>query len=84
MTYLIPFLLSLIVSFILTAAIRKFSLRFNILDNPNSERKIHKHPIPLLGGLGIFLSFWILISAIILFTDILPARYISSRFLCVL
>ena len=82
MTYLIPFLLSLIVSFILTAAIRKFSLRFNILDNPNSERKIHKHPIPLLGGLGIFLSFWILISAIILFTDILPARYISSRFLC--
>lgn len=43
-------------SLILTPLIRAFAVWVNILDIP-SERKIHKNPVPLLGGIPIFLSF---------------------------
>lgn len=37
---------------------RKFkNLQKKIVDIPNEKRKIHDRPIPLLGGVGIFLSF---------------------------
>ncbi len=34
------------------------ALRFQIVDKPNIERKIHSKPIPLMGGLAIFISFF--------------------------
>lgn len=43
-------------SLIFTPLIRGFAAWANILDIP-SERKVHKKPIPLLGGIPIFLSF---------------------------
>lgn len=36
---------------------KKISTYLGILDIPNEKRKIHKDPIPLLGGVGIFSSF---------------------------
>ncbi|MES9697553.1 MraY family glycosyltransferase [Bacillus sp. JJ927] len=36
--------------------IMEFAVKWNFVDIPNS-RKIHKNPIPLLGGIGIFLGF---------------------------
>ena len=35
---------------------KKIAEYLEIYDIPN-ERKVHKKPIPLLGGIGIFLSF---------------------------
>lgn len=36
---------------------RKAAIYLNIVDKPNEKRKMQKEPVPLLGGLGIFLSF---------------------------
>ncbi|EJY57247.1 glycosyl transferase, family 4, conserved region [Alicyclobacillus hesperidum URH17-3-68] len=36
--------------------IRTFALRTGFVDRPN-QRKIHREPIPLLGGLAIYISF---------------------------
>jgi UDP-GlcNAc:undecaprenyl-phosphate GlcNAc-1-phosphate transferase len=36
--------------------VRKFAVRIGFVDKPN-ERKIHKHPIPLLGGLPLYVGF---------------------------
>ncbi|GMA57975.1 hypothetical protein GCM10025858_24780 [Alicyclobacillus sacchari] len=36
--------------------IRSFALRTGFVDRPN-QRKIHREPIPLLGGLAIYISF---------------------------
>lgn len=46
-----------ILSFALTAAVRQVALRYGVVDKPNLERKIHDKPIPLMGGLAIYLSF---------------------------
>ncbi|MAG29213.1 hypothetical protein CL632_03690 [bacterium] len=81
MIYIFVFLLTAAIAWLLTILIRYIAIKLNIVDAPTHPRKIHKKPIPLLGGMAIFISFWIVISAIILFTDLLPARYIGLNFL---
>ncbi len=51
------FAIAAIVSFVLTAGVRWVALRHQIVDRPDGERKIHTKPMPLLGGVGIYLSF---------------------------
>ncbi|EQB38105.1 MULTISPECIES: glycosyltransferase family 4 protein [Virgibacillus] len=48
--------LTLLFSLIITPIIIKFSKKLNATDKPN-VRKVHKAPIPTLGGLAIFISF---------------------------
>jgi len=55
MNWLGIFLLSGLISYLVTPLVRKFALRFNILAYP-STRKIHTHPIPQAGGLAIYLG----------------------------
>ena len=51
-------LTTLISSLILVPIIKKVAHHIGAIDYPN-ERKVHKKPIPRLGGLAIFLSFLI-------------------------
>lgn len=44
-------------SLLFVLMMKKVAIRLEILDVPNDPRKIHKVPVPLLGGIGIFLSF---------------------------
>lgn len=58
MFYFFVFLVSFILSVLLSLIIRKVALKYKIVDVPNLGRKIHKKEIPLLGGIAIFLSFF--------------------------
>lgn len=68
--------LSFVLAVIFTYFVRQLALRWSILDTPNSPRKIHKLPTPLLGGLSIFIAFTIVVVwlhqgyASVLFKDI--------------
>ncbi|MEI7620169.1 MAG: epoxyqueuosine reductase QueH [Candidatus Falkowbacteria bacterium] len=57
MNYFLPALIAFSLSSVLTILIGKLALKWNIVDLPDNFRKIHTKPIPLLGGLAIFLSF---------------------------
>ena len=48
---------SFFVSLALTALVRVLAIRWNILDHPG-ERKMHHQPVPLMGGVAIFLTFY--------------------------
>lgn len=50
------FVLAFAASTLLTPLVRRLAERFGVMDAPGG-RKIHDRPKPLLGGLGIFLSF---------------------------
>lgn len=63
------FIISFLISLILTYLSGKLAKKFGIIDIP-SERKIHKKPIPLLGGLGIFGSFFLVIAFGIIFVNL--------------
>ncbi len=55
--YFLPFLFSFILSLLLTPFGRRFAIRLGIFDIPDSSRKLHVTPVPLLGGFGMFLAF---------------------------
>jgi len=42
---------------LITPLVRFFAQRFDIVDHPSSDRKVHKIPTPLLGGVAVFLAF---------------------------
>jgi UDP-GlcNAc:undecaprenyl-phosphate GlcNAc-1-phosphate transferase len=54
--YLLIFLVSLALSLISVPIMQRVAKRFNILDHPH-HRKLQAEPVPLLGGVGIWLGF---------------------------
>jgi UDP-GlcNAc:undecaprenyl-phosphate GlcNAc-1-phosphate transferase len=54
-TTLIAFAVGLIASMGLTVPVRQFALRVGMVDHPG-PRKVHVQPMPLLGGLAIYLG----------------------------
>ena len=61
--------------------IRWIAIRFDVLDRPEiSKRKIHTKAIPLLGGLAVFLSFFIVL-LIAKYFSLLPGPAPSNKHL---
>lgn len=52
------FLVPLVLSLFITPFVIRFAKKVGAMDAPN-ERKIHKFPIPRLGGLAIYISFFL-------------------------
>lgn len=55
MAGVLAFTIALVTSLSLTAPVRQFALRVGMVDRPD-PRKIHLQPIPLLGGIAIYLG----------------------------
>lgn len=56
--YGFPFLLAMLVSYILTPYIKKLAFKIGAVDRPDN-RKVHKRIMPRLGGLAIYIAFMI-------------------------
>ena len=54
--YFVPFLIALIVAYVLTPGVKKLAIKVGAVDKPNA-RKVHTHAIPRLGGLAIYVGF---------------------------
>jgi len=65
MFYFYIFLAAFVLSALLTVAVRKIALYFQVVDEPGQvgspSRKIHTQATPLLGGLAIFSSYFIIL-----------------------
>ena len=75
MFYFLIFLLALVLAAIFTLIVKKIALHFNIVDSPDLKeggRKIHDHPIPLLGGIAIFLAYFLVIF-------LFPGKFLSGN-----
>lgn len=55
MKYVLPFMTSFLIVCVLVPYIRTISLRFGFVDRP-STRKIHQSPVPLMGGVAIYIG----------------------------
>ncbi len=62
-TMIAAMILSAIITYLLTPFVRSLAIKFNAIDIPDDDRRVHKTPIPRMGGLaiffGIFISYWI-------------------------
>ena len=59
--YLIVFFAASLCSLALTPLVRSFARRLGAMDLPE-ERKIHSQPMPRLGGLSIFISYYLVLA----------------------
>lgn len=55
-TYLLPFSFAFFTVVLFIPFLRKIAFKYKFVDIPN-KRKIHQEPIPLLGGVALFVSF---------------------------
>lgn len=60
---------ALVVSFLMTPVVKTFAYKVGAIDVPKDARRMHKVPIPRLGGLAIFIGFMV---SILLFVKITP------------
>ena len=58
--YLYALTVTFALSMLLTAVMRRLAWKFDILDHPG-ERKVHAQPMPLMGGVAIVVSFFIVV-----------------------
>ena len=57
------FVLALVIALYTTPLMRAAALRFGIVDRPDGRLKKHAQPVPYLGGLAIYLSFLLALTA---------------------
>lgn len=67
----------LLIAFVLTCAwtpcIIVLAKKWRLLDEPDAQRKKHLVPTPLGGGLALFVPLLLLVSAVLLFSDLLTS-----------
>ncbi|WP_432662590.1 MraY family glycosyltransferase [Wukongibacter baidiensis] len=69
--FFLPAILGALISFLATPVVKKLAYKVGAIDVPKDDRRVHKNPIPRLGGLAIFLGF---IISVFMFLEI--DRYI--------
>src|SRR5579875_3399832 len=72
----LPGIVSFLVAFATVPFIRRFALQWKFVDMPNS-RKIHRDPLPLLGGVAIFAGFIIASALSYSLQPAVPSAYIG-------
>ena len=70
-TYLALFLISATASLVLTPLLRRLCERYGLLDEPRDGRHVHRKAVPRLGGVAIFLSLGLALSALPLVNNLL-------------
>jgi UDP-GlcNAc:undecaprenyl-phosphate GlcNAc-1-phosphate transferase len=71
---LIAFAIALVGSLCLTVPVRHLALQYGMVDHPG-PRKVHLHPVPLFGGIAIYLGF---VLAILLTLHGAPQQQMTS------
>lgn len=64
---LIPFLVATIICFLMTPVVIKLAKRFGFMDIPKDNRRMHNKPIPLSGGLAMYIT---LVVSILIFVKL--------------
>lgn len=59
--FFISFFTSFILCFFIVPSIKKIAEKFKVYDYPD-DRKVHKTPVPYLGGVAVYLSFFIAVA----------------------
>lgn len=57
--YIYGFLISMVLSYLITPSVMKLAWKIGAIDEPGDARRVHKKPMPRLGGLAIYIAFLI-------------------------
>lgn len=54
--YILPFFIAVVTSLIMTPLVRKLAFKIGAVDVPKDDRRVHNKPMPLIGGLAIYIA----------------------------
>src|SRR4051812_30149446 len=57
-TLMLLFVLSLVLSLLFTPLVRRLAFHWNLVDQPDNQRKVHKKPIPRIGGVAVTAAYF--------------------------
>lgn len=57
--YIYGFLMSMVLAYLTTPFVMKLAWKIGAIDVPKDARRVHKKPMPRLGGLAIYISFMV-------------------------
>ena len=67
--YILAFLIAVVVALAITPGVIFLAAKTGAMDAPDA-RKVHKKPIPRIGGLGIYAAFMVSMLTVMAFTDL--------------
>jgi UDP-GlcNAc:undecaprenyl-phosphate GlcNAc-1-phosphate transferase len=82
--YLIAFAASLLISFFITPYIKKLAVGVGAMDIPKDDRRVHRKPIPRLGGLAIYIAFTVIVLIMIPFNTKLAGMLVGATMIVAL
>ena len=81
-SYFLAFITALIAVYALTPLVIKFAVKTGAMDKPD-PRKVHKKPIPRLGGLAIYLAFMIAVCSMLDFSKEIVGLLLGGTFIVI-
>lgn len=54
--YILPFFVAVFISLVMTPLVRRLAIKIGALDIPKDDRRVHNKPMPLIGGLAIYIA----------------------------
>lgn len=81
--HLLWFALAFGATFLLTPLVRLGAVRLGFVDPPRAE-KIHTLPLPMGGGVALFIAFWVTLYAAIPENESLPGFFVASALVLLL
>ena len=81
-SYFLAFITALIAVYAPTPLVIKFAIKTGAMDKPD-PRKVHKKPIPRLGGLAIYLAFMIAVCSMLDFSKEIVGLLLGGTFIVI-
>ena len=70
-----------VICLIITPIVIKFSKKFNLVDIPKDERRVHSKPMPRVGGIAIVISMLLGLGIYYIITRNIPSIALHKKFL---
>ena len=69
-----------VICLIITPIVIKFSRKFNLVDIPKDERRVHSKPMPRVGGIAIVISMLLGLGIYYIITKNIPSIALNKKF----
>ncbi len=68
-----------VISIFCTLAVRRIAGKVNVFDRPDITRKFHDRPVPLLGGVALFIAWWSVVAYLVFVQPVFGIEIIKGK-----
>ena len=73
------FFISFIITYFLTPVLIRLCMRWGILDIPHGPRSVHEEPVPTMGGVAVYISFFLPFLLLVFYNNTISRTFLLNR-----